>query len=313
MFEETSNSRPDQSLQHRISKMQRVAVDEKNSFDSPQRIVLTAVVKNYPQISHEEAHHVAKELVLQPRDTKVAVGGEDVRVEDLQFKIAGSIELINSETNSTQEYFRWIDEAPHIIAHMNDGFVSAHDLSERNDFLQNLDQREAELMVCLGLYEKSQYPLANDKYKELANKLYKLREIRSAVNHSTKDIADREVSKMEYENALKYYHAVKKIEKLAPEEKRDLGIYHDDDFKGLSFNDKLKYEMSWGHAISHGALESVLMSHDEEQTKETIAMKIERLRGRITPTEKVHVNAYIENIKKRRFDMNHYNELSRTA
>lgn len=111
----------------------------------------------------------------------------------------------------SREYFRWLDETENIIKHMNDGFVSHEDLSERNEFLEMSYQRETELMVCISLYQNSVFKGAKDKANELTYKLTKLRQMRSMIKQTTKDQADRKVEKSEYEKALEYYRAVRQL------------------------------------------------------------------------------------------------------
>ena len=120
-----------------LRAMQIGAKGTQSEIDNPRAIVAKAVRREYPDLEYDEVQRITRELVLAPRRASVKVGSDDVPVADLQFKIAESIELLNSETNSAQEYFAWFQESSDIMRHMNDGFVSNADLKERNDWLKD--------------------------------------------------------------------------------------------------------------------------------------------------------------------------------
>lgn len=222
-------------------------------------IVRNALKQTYKKLDDKALEQTTRETLLAPRDRVIDVGGKQMTASDLrhqlaqkienigsggenvaeaydfQMMVAHSIETINSETSSSQEYFRWLDDASEIIKNMNDGFVSESDLDERNSFLDMSHQRETELLVCLSLYSNSNNPNAARQAEQIRYKLKKLREMRSAIENSTKDKADVKVTEEEYHNAVPYYKLYKGLAKLPfgydipPEQKRQLGIDHEDD------------------------------------------------------------------------------------
>lgn len=222
-------------------------------------IVRNALKKTYKKLDDKSLEQATRETLLAPKDRMVQVGGKLISASDLrhqvaqkienlgsdgknieeandfQMMVASSIETINSETSSSQEYFRWLDDASEIIKNMNDGFVSEADLNERNAFIDMSHQRETELLVCLSLYSNSNNPQAAQKAEQIRYKLKKLREMRSAIENSTKNEADVKVTEEEYHNAVPYYKLYKGLAKLPfgydipPEQKRQLGIDHEDD------------------------------------------------------------------------------------
>lgn len=187
---------------------------------SPRVIVAQAVKREYPTLPYDEVQKAARELVLAPRRATVKIGKDEVPVEDLQFKIAESIELLNSETNSSQEYFSWFEDCSQIMQHMNDGYVSDSDLAERNDWISDSYTREAELMTCLGLYQHSSFPEAKKKYDQLYNKLVKLRQIRNAIKENTpstsdetKERIDKSLKMMDFRKAVVLVAAMNEFKK----------------------------------------------------------------------------------------------------
>lgn len=205
---------------HRIQNLKMLQIDNLNAMDSSQRIIMSAIA-NSNNFSFQEKQQIAKDAVLTPKGGTVKVNDKEIPVEDLQFILANSIELINSETGSANEYYRWIEDGHGIIRKMNDGFVEEYELKERNDFLDSLGQRETELMVCLGLYSNSNTPDAKAKYAELYNKLQKLREIKSAIQVTTKDKADKKIEQKttqeEYKKALEYWVNFNEIQRAMDE------------------------------------------------------------------------------------------------
>lgn len=224
------------------------------------QIVRNALKKTYKQLDERALEQTTRETMLAPKDRMIPVGGHNISASDLrqkvaqtienlgsnpeqnldqafdlQMMVAHSLESINSETNSSQEYFRWLDDASDIIKNMNDGFVSQSDLDERNEFLEMSHQREAELLVCLSLYANSNSPRAAEQADLIRYKLKKLREMRSAIENTTRDKADVKVPVEEYQIAIPYYKLYKGLSKkpfgfdISSAQKSNLGINHDED------------------------------------------------------------------------------------
>ena len=221
-------------------------------------IVKRALLSTYKDLNEKALRQATRETIFAPQDIRIKIGGRNVSASDLRYEVANtienlgsdksiehaqdlqsmiaqSIENINSETSSSQEYFRWLDETTDILKNMNDGFVTDEDLEKRNEFLDFSHQREAELLVCLGLYQSSKNPEAQEKAKQIRYKLTKLREMRSAIENRTRNQADVEISRTEYEAAIPYYKLYRGLAKLpfgydiARQQKINLGINHDDD------------------------------------------------------------------------------------
>lgn len=90
-------------------------------------------------------------------------------------------------------------------------------------------------MLCLGMYQGSRHPQAQEHAKIIQYKLTKLREMRTAIETRTRDKADVVISRDEYEIAVPYYKVYKSLAglpfgyDLPREQKIRLGINHDDD------------------------------------------------------------------------------------
>lgn len=227
--------------QERLERLRYVQLSRQDQLDSSKNIIMRAVQREYPDIDRQQAEKVTRELVLAPKKASIKIGNKDVPVADLQFQIALTIESLGSETSSEEEYFSWFSESSEIIQHMNDGFVSEEDLSERNDWLEDSYSREAEIMTCLGLFQNCAFPEAKKHYTNLYNKLVKLRQIRSSIKESTANRVDKtqeidhKKKENDYKKAVVYVAAMREFMKRKPRwnmPKRTLqklGMYHGED------------------------------------------------------------------------------------
>lgn len=229
--------------QSRLEQLRNMQLNRQDQIDSPKNIIKKAVMQKFPQVDSQEAGRITREMVLAPKSSSIKIGHETVKVSDLSFQIAESLEAINSETSSSQEYFNWFTESSDILKHMNDGYVSEEDLKERNDWITDSYTREAEMMTCLGLYQNSSFPEAKKRYAEIYNKLVKLRQLRNTIKDNTANKADAEQNKVnmeEKEKAFKkatlYLAVLRQFSKRSPRfnlskrNLRKLNMYHGDDY-----------------------------------------------------------------------------------
>ena len=268
--------------------MENTDNSEENVRKEKESEIIKRALRMADNVSEQQLRQTTRETIFAPAGRKVKMGGREVNAEDLRFHVAKtienmgsqktleltddsslrealSIEHINSETSSSQEYFRWLDETSDILKNMNDGFVTEEDLKDRNAFLDLSHQREAELMVCLGLLQHSKSPQAQEEFKKLQYKLTKLREMRSAIKNRTRNQVDVEISRSEYETAVPYYKYFKALRKLPfgydlkREQKRQAGLEFDDDD-----DDELEY---------YDSLLNVILDQMEDEDRAYIAQE----------------------------------------
>jgi len=214
-------------------------------------ILSEAVQRQYPDLKGQKLKTAVREILLAPDrrmieiDEKRRLSAKDLRfitanilekpAADINVQHANTIELINGGIDPVAEYFSWLSETTLILNHLNDGFVTKEDALEREKFLELTDQREADLMVCLGLYESSRSKEGMERVKFTRYKLQRLREMRTAIKFLTKSSADVETTRSEYDAAIPYYKYFKNLQKLPfgydmpYEQKVQLGISHDND------------------------------------------------------------------------------------
>ena len=326
-----------QQHQQRVNRLSAVwesfqRQQEQKTQQNPRNVMFNALGGENSHLKAPEKMNLVQKALYASKDDVVNDGKDDKKlsafVEELAdaiekdtfyFDQALSIERINCETSTMNEYFTWIDEGQQIIKHMNDGFVSEDDLKEKTDFVDMSFQRETELITCLVLYEKS-VQLGNKdakvKYDELRLKLQKLREIRSSILVTTKNEADKKVEREEYEKALHYYRLLGFLRDMGSNptqhqlaefrmRAKDLEIDHDLDVEmlpGYSFYTRLvedvrradmsernAQERSFDHSLSYNRSpgEFIYMAKHVSTKQEDIRTRIERLRGLRPPLKDV--------------------------
>lgn len=171
-------------------------------------IIQKYLKKQYPSIEKQEANALCREIVFAPEDytTKVNTTAKPIKAlrenladfierdksnnefipYSLDAEIADLIEKNNCETSSMNEYYRWISATADILRHMNDGQITHEDVGERNEFINMSYDREAEILLCLSLYEGAGKAANKAKMDILKFKLARLREMRSIVKNTSK-------------------------------------------------------------------------------------------------------------------------------
>jgi len=227
----------------RLERLRNMQLNRQDRIDKPKNIIKKAVMQRFPQVDNTEANRLTRELVLAPKNSTIKIGNKEVKVADLSYEIAESLEAISSETSSSQEYFSWFDESAEILKNMNDGFVTEEDFAERQDWISTSYAREAELMTCMGLYQHSAFPEAKKRYADIYNKLVKLRQIRNTIKDNTANQPDKDKSKIDmkqkeeaYKKAMLYLAVTRQFMKRSPRwnmsknHLRKLNMYHGDDY-----------------------------------------------------------------------------------
>ena len=169
-------------------------------------IIQKHLKKQYPSISKNENAVLCREVVFAPQKYPVEIRGKQTEISavresladfveksgaekgfipySLDAEIADLIESTNCETSSMNEYYRWINVTAEIVRKTSDGDVTQEDVNERQDFLAMSNTREAEIMLCLALYQAAGGEHNKDKINMLQFKLARLREMRSIVSNT---------------------------------------------------------------------------------------------------------------------------------
>ena len=215
-----------------------------------------------------EATRAARAALTGSPSAQVKVN-EDLSTHDMQYRLAESLELLNSETYSQQEYFDWFAETDKIMKDMNDGDVTEVDLKNRNKWIDDSFTREAEMMTCMGLYKSSASKDAQQKYADIYNKLIKMRQLRSGIRETTQNHVDKpkgvnhEQKLSAYGKAQLYREALKGFTKngvrwnLPKSKLEELKMYHGNDD-----------EFSSNYALFYDEYEKAVLEAERNQTEQ---------------------------------------------
>lgn len=195
------------------------------------KVIRTHLQKQYPALSEEEKNALCRETVFAPRDYKTEINDKPVAISTVRQTLADFIERDTSEknfipysldasiadlieqscceTSSMNEYYRWVSATSDIVSHTTDGDVTYHDIAERKNFINMSFDREAEILLCLALYQASGTNLNKEKIDLLRFKLARLREMRHIVVNTTNRVNKK--SKKIKELASAYAEYCKKL------------------------------------------------------------------------------------------------------
>lgn len=302
--------------------------DDSPKVDTPENIIRKAVERKYPRLSYEESRKAVNDLVTKPADSKIKIGSEEIRIDDLNIWVADSIEAINSGSSeygasSVGEYFGWIERGKKVIKDMNDGEITQDDLNEKHGLLNDFRQREVDLMTCVALYQRCnlEKPEVKKKYDELLRKLIKLREIRSAVENSTRDEVDKEKRPeaelaRQYARSLLYFKALDLLYEevksgrpvISDEDKRKLGIYYEPYVNSVYILNSVSRSSQREDYYRESLAEKFVMKKNEGRSEDklSISQKLAMLSGRIMPLNNNEAKGNSVEQNKRAFDINTY-------
>lgn len=203
---------------------------ENNDSIRPNLVDYSAVIgrclrQQYPSLSEKENAVLCREVIFAPKDYKTEIKEQAVPITSvrenladlieretanknfipysLNAQIADLIEQSSCETSSMNEYYRWVSATAEIIRHTSDGEITHEDSAERKHFITISFEREAEILVCLALYEGSDKVKNQPKIDILRFKLARLRELRSIVVNTSGRV---QYKKQQKEEVQEYYN-----------------------------------------------------------------------------------------------------------
>lgn len=187
--------------------MEKSTADTKNKPTNYYALLKNNLQKVYSGLDDNELSILCRETVFAPaqytftmnkrpvsiasvRETTANFIERDKSAKDfipysLDSAIADLIEKSNCETSSINEYYRWISLTSELVKNVADGIVTDEDVSLRREFITMSFDREAEILLCLALYQSANNPQNNEKVELLKFKLARLREMRSIVRNTS--------------------------------------------------------------------------------------------------------------------------------
>lgn len=178
---------------------------------TPQPVNYYAIIHNhlkkqYPTADDKQLNILTREVVFAPKDYTAEVNQKELPINSvrqnladfverdaaaknfipysLSAELANLIEQSSCETSSMNEYYRWVSATQDILSHTGDGDITHEDLVERHNFITMSYDREAEILLCLSLYEAAGAEANREKINMLRFKLARLREMRIMVSNT---------------------------------------------------------------------------------------------------------------------------------
>jgi len=188
------------------------------------KLIKKNLEKQNPNLSEKETAVLCRETVFAPNSYKTEINEKPVPITAVRQNLADFIERDNSskdfipysldaqiadlieqsscETSSMNEYYRWVGVTSEIVRNTSDGQVTHRDLNERKTFINMSYDREAEILLCLALYQGAGAEQNREKIDILRFKLARLREMRSIVSNTQNHL---EYKRKRFKETLSYY------------------------------------------------------------------------------------------------------------
>lgn len=268
-----------------------------------------AVESNFPAVSSTDAATILRETILAPDDYELDFNDTIYTKHELLSMFGHTLaqKCITDDKETTHAMI--LETTADIIKHMNDGYISQDDYSERQEFLEKINRYDFMLFAALAFTKASE---ENDAslFSELILNIVRLREIKDLIENYTPDIVNQETTVQDFERAKPIYKMLKSLQNLgynynfSVKERVSLGIDHEEDEDlGDKFNfthwlKRLMLLQLRKEVGGTSATASVAVNNNKEEDEPTSSYdRIARLRG-------------IYN--KRRFDIQRFNMIEQT-
>lgn len=268
-----------------------------------------AVESNFPAVSSTDAATILRETILAPDDYELDFNDTIYTKHELLSMFGHTLaqKCITDDKETTHAMI--LETTADIIKHMNDGYISQDDYSERQEFLEKINRYDFMLFAALAFTKASE---ENDAslFSELILNIVRLREIKDLIENYTPDIVNQETTVQDFERAKPIYKMLKSLQNLgynynfSVKERVSLGIDHEEDEDlGDKFNfthwlKRLMLLQLRKEVGGTSATASVAVNNNKEEDEPTSSYdRIARLRG-------------IYN--KRKFDIQRFNMIEQT-
>ena len=193
-----------------------------------------AVKSNFPAVSDTDAATILRETILAPDDYELDFNDTVYTKRELLGMFGHTLaqKCITNDKETTHAMI--LETAADIIKHMNDGYISQDNYSERQEFLEKISRYEFMLFAALA-FTKTSEEKDTLLFGELTLNIVRLREIKDLIENYTPDIVDKETTIQDFERAKPIYKMLKSLQNLgynynfSVKERVSLGIDHEED------------------------------------------------------------------------------------
>ena len=193
-----------------------------------------AVESNFPAVSSTDAATILRETILAPDDYELDFNDTVYSKHELLSMFGHTLaqKCITDDKETTHAMI--LETTADIIKHMNDGYISQDDYSERQDFLEKINRYDFMLFAALA-FTKAAGENDTSLFNELILNIVRLREIKDLIENYTPDIVNQETTIQDFERAKPIYKMLKSLQNLgynynfSVKERVSLGIDHEED------------------------------------------------------------------------------------
>ena len=267
-----------------------------------------AVKSNFPAVSDTDAATILRETILAPDDYELDFNDTVYTKHELLGMFGHTLaqKCITNDKETT--YAMILETAADIIKHMNDGYISQDNYSERQEFLEKISRYEFMLFAALA-FTKTSEEKDTLLFGELTLNIVRLREIKDLIENYTPDIVDKETTIQDFERAKPIYKMLKSLQNLgynynfSVKERVSLGIDHEED-------EDLGDKFNFAHWLKRLML---LQLRKEVSAPTTAASTVVNDNKEDEPLSSYDRIARLRGIyNKRRFDIQRFNMIEQT-
>lgn len=267
-----------------------------------------AVKSNFPAVSDTDAATILRETILAPDDYELDFNDTVYTKRELLGMFGHTLaqKCITNDKETTHAMI--LETAADIIKHMNDGYISQDNYSERQEFLEKISRYEFMLFAALA-FTKTSEEKDTLLFGELTLNIVRLREIKDLIENYTPDIVDKETTIQDFERAKPIYKMLKSLQNLgynynfSVKERVSLGIDHEED-------EDLSDKFNFAHWLKRLML---LQLRKEVSAPTTAASTVVNDNKEDEPLSSYDRIARLRGIyNKRRFDIQRFNMIEQT-
>lgn len=168
----------------------RIAMDRARNEEGSDYAKVRQIIESMPP---EKLRAQAQRLTEEQMNPMTKVTKDiEISTYDLDYIVASSIQSLESSIDPVTEYHDWVQNEAAVVSDINTNGVEESELHRKDDMLENFDQREMDMRVCIQLYTASAIygsgPIkerATEKLTFLKWKMSELRRLRAHLYSET--------------------------------------------------------------------------------------------------------------------------------
>ena len=193
-----------------------------------------AVEQCFPAVGHNDACTILRETILAPDDYELDFNDSTYTKYQLLSLIGHTLSKSCILNNKEETHYNILETAANVIKHMNDGYITQENYSEKQDFLEDISRKEFMLFAALACTKAAE---EDDTmfFGELVLNIVRFRELKDLIENYTPNTVNEETTVQDFERAKPIYKMLKSLQSLgynynfSAKERTSLDIDHEQD------------------------------------------------------------------------------------